>query len=77
MFKIRYNEYGKRSSLIMSFVKDDTSDENLLNTLVTELHTNPYARRMAYDQWWWSNEGEMNRFITYWTLKYASKNGST
>lgn len=40
-----------------------------LNKLVVELENHPNARRMAYDQWWWRDKSEMDKFITYWTLK--------
>lgn len=44
-----------------------------LNKIVVELSDNEHARRMAYDQWWWRNRTEMEKFITYWTLKQGQQ----
>ena len=60
----------KASELTERYDRDYTNHfYDQLNKLVVELSSNPHARRMAYDQWWWRDKSEMDKFITYWTLK--------
>jgi len=45
---------------------------NLIHRELTESAFTLY-HRTAYDRWHWYDESEMNRFITYFTLKHGEK----
>jgi hypothetical protein len=32
----------------------------------------PEARRMSYDSWYWRDQEAMQKFMTYWHLKYST-----
>jgi hypothetical protein len=42
------------------------------NLLAEELKQHLGVRRTSYDTWEWVNRIELERFITYWHLKYVS-----
>jgi len=55
----------------------DGPDINLLDTMVKtvteELEGRMGVRRMSYDTWHWTNHNEMDRFLTYYYLKYGNE----
>ena len=58
-------------------VEDEFAEINLLDsivrTVVEELKERIGVRRMSYDTWHWTNHHEMERFITYYYLKYGNQ----
>lgn len=56
---------------------DDSLDVNLLDSIVKtvteELEGRIGVRRMSYDTWHWTNHNEMERFLTYYYLKYGNQ----
>ena len=58
-------------------VEDEFAEINLLDsivrTVVEELKERIGVRRMSYDTWYWTNHHEMERFITYYYLKYGNQ----
>ena len=45
--------------------------DNILNQIVEEVKDRPGVRRTSYDTWHWTNLHELNRFITFYYLKYG------
>ena len=58
-------------------MESDSQDINLLDsmvkTVVAELDGRIGVRRMSYDTWHWSSHHEMERFLTYYYLKYGNQ----
>ncbi len=55
----------------------ESPDVNLLDsiveTVIEELEGRVGVKRMSYDTWHWTNQNEMERFLTYYYLKYGSQ----
>ena len=62
-YKIEADESGVDVNLIDSLIK----------TVTEELEGRIGVRRMSYDTWHWTNHNEMERFLTYYYLKYGNE----
>lgn len=62
-YKIETDESGVDVNLL----------DNLVKTVTEELEVRPGVRRMSYDTWHWANHDEMERFLTYYYLKYGNQ----
>ena len=62
-YKIEADESGVDVNLI----------DNLIKTVTEELEGRIGVRRMSYDTWHWTNHNEMERFLTYYYLKYGNE----
>ena len=45
---------------------------NIIERLENELRDVPEAKRMSYDIWHWRDQQAMQKFMTYWHLKYST-----
>jgi hypothetical protein len=61
-YKIEADESGVDVNLL----------DNLVKTVTEELEGRVGVRRMSYDTWHWTNHDEMERFLTYYYLKYSN-----
>jgi hypothetical protein len=79
MFKISKfrNTWVMQADLNMTTSLVDDSVFNwsyrALEDLIEELQDKPDVRRMGYDMWYWKNKNELDKFITYWCLKYEQQ----
>jgi hypothetical protein len=84
MFKIsQWNNYWVMTVPTLMVPKYKTEagqsgiDINLLDSIVKtvteELEERIGVRRMSYDTWHWTNHNEMERFLTYYYLKYGNE----
>lgn len=44
-----------------------------IDRLVEDLKDRPGVRRMSYDMWYWKSNYDLERFLTYWYLKYGQQ----
>ena len=42
----------------------------IVDNLIKELEERPGCKRMSYDTWHWTSNDELQRFLTYFYLKY-------
>ena len=47
--------------------------DNIVRSVAEELEGRIGVRRMSYDTWHWTSQNEMERFLTYYYLKYGNQ----
>lgn len=62
-YKVESDESGVDINLLDSIVK----------IVVEELEGRIGVKRMSYDTWYWSSHNELDRFLTYYYLKYGNQ----
>lgn len=66
--KQRYEElYGTAANSTVGWTQ-------LVDNLIKELENRPGCKRMSYDTWHWTSNDELQRFLTYFYLKYPQEN---
>lgn len=45
----------------------------IVDSLIHELDGRPGVKRMSYDTWHWTSNDELQRFLTYFYLKYPQQ----
>lgn len=52
--------------------QDEIDNDLRISWIVNEIASNwPRATRMSYDQWYWYDRAEMDKFLTFYHLNFS------